>query len=106
VSPEINFKDDELCLECDGGGHYMTVTYCILDGEEIDAWISIKAQPRTLRERIKLAWEALFSREPFEVNDMSLSGFDKARKLRMFAQKIEKVLEEFERRRSQRSVSR
>jgi len=90
--PEIiEEKEDQLCLECDAGGHYMTVTYFIWNGEEVDAWLSIKAQPRTLWERIKLAWEALFSKEPFEVNEISLREFDKAHKLKLFAEKIERI---------------
>ena len=63
---QVDFKDDELTLECDLEGHYMTVTYMVVDGEKVDAWLSIKAEPRTLWQRIKLAWEALTSKEPFK----------------------------------------
>ena len=93
---EIEEKDDELTLECDAGGHYLTVTYLFVNDDMIDAWLSLKAQPRTLWERIKLAWEALFSKYPFEVNEISLAYFDKAHKLKVMAEKIEKICQKFE----------
>jgi len=93
---QLDFKDDELTLECDLGGHYMTVTYMLIDGEKVDAWLSIKAEPRTLWQRIKLAWEALTSKEPFEINDMYLNSFSKAEKLRDFCEKIIEVKKAYE----------
>ena len=96
---EVEFEDDQLILECDSGGHYMTVTYITVDDEYVDAWLAIKAMPRTYWQRIKLAWEALFSRKPFEVNEMSLAAFDKAEKLKEMAQKIQDVLRAFDEKR-------
>ena len=93
---EIEEKDDELTLECDAGGHYLTVTYLFVNDDMIDAWLSLKAQPRTLWQRIKLAWEALFSKYPFEVNEISLAHFDKAHKLKLMAEKLEKIYQKLE----------
>ena len=101
---QVDFKDDQLTLECDLGGHYMTVTYVVVDDEKIDAWLSIKAEPRTFWQRVKLAWEALTSKEPFEVNDMSLNGFGKAEKLRDFCNKIIEVREAYEKRLSKKTT--
>jgi len=97
--PKVEFPDDEIALECDMGGHYMTVTYINVNDKHIDAWLSIKAKPRTYWQRIKLAWEALFSKAPFEVNEMSLTAFDKAEKLKIMAQKIQDVCRTFEEKR-------
>ena len=81
----------------------MTVTYMIVDEECIDAWLSIKARPRTFWERVKLAWEALTSKEPFEINDMSLNGFNKAEKLKDFCEKIIEVKKAYEKRLNKKS---
>lgn len=97
--PKIEFKDDELSLRCDAGGHYMTVSYIIVDDELIDAWLSIQTMPRTVWDRVKLAWQALFSRKPFEINDMDIASSDKAEKLKAMIQKIQDVLRAYEERR-------
>ena len=96
---KVEFKDDELSLRCDAFGHYMTISYLIVDDELVDAWFSIQAIPRTLWDRVKLAWEALFSRKPFEINDMILASFDKTEKLKAMAQKIQDVVLAYEKKR-------
>ena len=95
---QVDLVDDQLTLECDLGGHYMTITYLVMYGKRVDAWLSIKAMPRTFWERIKLAWEALTSKKPFEVNDMCLNHFGKAEKLRDFCNKIIEVRDAYEKR--------
>jgi len=83
-------EEEELCLECDCGCHYLTLGYWRNgEGEEVEAWLSLHLSTGLgLWFRIKWAWWIL-TNQYHEHDAFFLDHADKARKLKEMAAKIE-----------------
>jgi len=93
--PEYKDREDELCLQCDCGAHYLTLTYFEDEkGKPLECHLTLHLQSNLpLWWRIKWAWRVLWDRyngwESFYLN-----AYDNTKKLQAMINKMVATQEE------------
>ena len=89
-------RDEQLSLECDCGMHYLTVTYYApYENEPPAAFLTVMRGDMSLWERIKEAVRIILGKESIW-EEFLLDDFNKAKKLKLMAEKIENSLKNWE----------
>jgi len=95
-------KDEQLTLECDCGCHYLTITYWSpFESKPPIAFLTCNREHFDLWSRIKSAFKILLDKEDYWT-EFVLDSFNKAKKLRIMAERIENSFKKWEEYRSRK----